>query len=806
MSGIGDAPWTGVHSAEALRATVQSAGVGVAIAGLDGRIIEVSAAFARLLGREPVQIAKMRWRDLIHPGDVAADLGLVGAILSGERDTYRVVERFVRPDGAIVWGDVNVGCVRDAAGEVTSLVSQVVDVTPEVLAQEALALSSARWRSVLDTFVEPSFICLPVRDASGTAVDLRVNYLNEQGAQLLNRQRADVLGRTMLDTFPHADDLGSVAKLVEPLDTDVPVRLVLEDLGATGMRGSFELSSYPFGDEIIIMVREITQQLRAEQALRESENRYRLLAQNAMDLVFSLDKKAVIEWVSPSVTALLGYRPDELVGQFGGMLIHPEDLPLLLAAAAEAREGIPAACRIRMVTSTGDSRWVEAVPRSLTDDDGELVGGVIGVRDIQVEVEAREALEHEIEFDALTGLAKRAVALLRIQEILDTRSSPDWALLCVGVDGMTAVNQAYTYAAGDAVLKAVADRLVGAAGASDRVARIAGDEFVVLMRDIVTPTDAANAARRILDAVHGAVDVDHTNIDVTVCAGIASSRGQGAQDLLRDATAAMRQASAKGSNRWEFLDGDVGEETRVVLKMQGELREALERGEIVPWFMPLADFGDGSIVGYEALVRWVREDGTVVGPDQFIDVAEGTGLILEIDRRMLSTVLDRMVNWPSELHFAVNVSAATLSSGTLDEWVRSELVRTGVRPERLNLEVTETSLFHVTASVQETMQSLADLGISWWVDDFGTGFSSISHLRDLPVAGLKLDQTFTSGITAHDSHATRLALGLAGLANGLGLSTVAEGVETAEQAALLAGQGWQLGQGWHFGKPAPDLR
>ena len=806
MISSGDAPWAGVDSAEVLRAMVRSTVVGLAVTDPDGRIIEVSPTLAEMLGRDRDTLLTESWQEITHPDDLAVDSELTRQVLAGEREAFQRVKRFLRADGTEVWGDLSVGCVRDEAGGVRYFVAQIIDVSADVQVRKDLVLTAARWQSVVGTFFEPSFICLPVRNEAGAVIDLRFTYVNPAAATLIGRPPVAAIGHTMLGTFPDAFEVGSMVRLATPSDAAPAIPLVVRQAGGETAERAYELSSYPLGGEVVVIARDVTERVSAERALRESERRYRLLAQNAMDLVFSLDKKAIIGWVSPSVTGLLGYQPDELVGQFGGMLIHPDDLPILLAAAAQAREGIPSTCQIRMVTRDGGSRCVEATPRSLLDDAGELVGGVIGVRDIQLEVEAREALEHEIGFDGLTGLAKRDVALDRIREILDTRTSPGWALLCVGVDSMTAVNQAYTYAAGDTVLRAVAERLVEAAGAIDRVARIAGDEFVVLMRDIVTPTDAANAARRILDAVHGPVDMGHTTIDVTGCAGIALSRGQDAQDLLRDATAAMRQASAQGPNRWEFLGGDVGEETRLVLKMQGELREALEQGQIVPWFMPIADFSDGSIVGYEALVRWVLGDGTVVGPDRFIAVAERTGLIFEIDRRMLSTVLDRMVTWAPELHFAVNVSAASLSSGTLDAWVRSELIRTGVRPDRLHLEVTETSLFHVTASIQQTMQSLADLGISWWVDDFGTGFLSISHLRDLPVAGLKLDQTFTAGITPHDSHATRLSRGLAGLANGLGLSTVAEGVETAEQATMLAGQGWQFGQGWFFGKPAPDLR
>ena len=218
-----------------------------------------------------------------------------------------------------------------------------------------------------------------------------------------------------------------------------------------------------------------------------------------------------------------------------------------------------------MRSKSGDDRWVDATPRPIFDATGTLVGGVIGVRDIDAEMTARNALAHASDFDPLTGLARRGLARTRIGEILDDRGDQDWALICVGVNGLTAVNQAYTYTAGDAVLLAVAERLVQAAGAVDSVARIAGDEFAVMVPDIHDATDAAAAAERILAAVRGPVTVGQASVDVTACAGIAMANHGDAEDLLRDSTAAMRQATARGHDRWEFLDGNVGEQTRGAL-------------------------------------------------------------------------------------------------------------------------------------------------------------------------------------------------------------------------------------------------
>ena len=206
-----------------------------------------------------------------------------------------------------------------------------------------------------------------------------------------------------------------------------------------------------------------------------------------------------------------------------------------------------------MVTHTGNSRWVDATPWPLRDAAGTIAGTVIGVRDVSTEVATQAALEHEVQFDALTGLAGRGLALDRIREILQTRTAPGWALICVGVDGMTQVDQAYTHETGDAVLKAVARRLVEASGAEDRVARVAGDEFVILQRDLVTATDAGNAAERILDTVRGQVRVNGFTVDITCCAGVAMYTDEDADELLRDATAAMRQASPgdpTGGSSW----------------------------------------------------------------------------------------------------------------------------------------------------------------------------------------------------------------------------------------------------------------
>lgn len=663
-----------------------------------------------------------------------------------------------------------------------------------------------RLRATIDSFMDPHVLLRPVRRSDGRIIDFSFVDANNAACHVNGTPRHELLGRRLLDVFPGHHQSGLFDRLVTTIESGVALQL--DDFpydGDTRWGGGryFDQRAVGVGADLSYTWRDVTAWNEASVSLHDSEKRFRMLAENAMDLVVSTDTDWVIDWVAPSITAVLGYQPSEVVGLHAESLVHPDDRRLLRETVNRSFGGSPDSARLRFRPYTGDFRWMELTPRPVHDHAGTLVGGVAGLRDVDREVRTTDALERELSFDALTGLAKRSVGIDRIRELLETRHAPGWALLCAGVHGLTTINQAYTYAAGDEVLVEVANRLVAAAGAHDRVARIAGDEFVVLLRDIVTAADAVSAAERLLDAVHGSVLIAGTQVDLDICIGIAVADGGDAESLVRDATAAMRQAAAKGPRCCVFLDGNVALQTRHVLDVQAELRAALADDQIVPWFQPVTVLADGRTVGYEALVRWIRPDGSVVPPADFLDIAERSNLILQIDQVVLAKSVQAIARLDPDLHVAVNVSAATLHAGHLEWSVRSALELAGVAPSRLHLEVTETALLHATGEVGRTMRALSELGITWWVDDFGTGYSSVSHLRDLPVHGLKLDRSFTADIASSDDHSARLALGLVGLAQGLGLDTVAEGVETREQAAALLGQGWHLGQGWLYGRPGP---
>jgi len=430
----------------------------------------------------------------------------------------------------------------------------------------------------------------------------------------------------------------------------------------------------------------------------------------------------------------------------------------------------------------------------------------VSLRDIHDEVAGRERLEHAVRHDPLTGLVTRAVAVRRLQRALDDDQSGIVAVLKIGIDGLARVNESLGHAAGDLVLATVAARVVDAVGDYDQVARGTGDELIVLLTGLASASVAGDLADRVRAAVRGAVAVDGREVLPTVCVGVATSESLtegSAERMLAAAGIAMRDAKAGGGDRTLFVDPALAEAATRRLTLEIELRQAIPAGELRPWFQPVVTLTDGRVIGYEALVRWIRPDGERRQPDDFLPIAERTALVVELDKSVLDQSLAILRTLPDDQHVAVNVSPASLLRHDYVEHVVAAIDSAGVRPGRLILEITETALLDGMEAVREHMRLIAARGVRWYVDDFGTGYSSIAHLRDLPVAGIKLDRSFTMGIGEGDATCIRLAQALAGLAQGLQLATVAEGVETEEEAAYLLAQGWEHAQGWLYGAAAP---
>ena len=709
-------------------------------------------------------------------------------------------------DGALVVYDRHTGAfdslaqtlLEDIAADLGLGIARLRSHTAREHAVRDLAASESRYRLLAENASD----VILLSDAA-----MNLTWVSASAQHVLGWSVEELAGRPASE-FIHPDDLPALRNKVAVSERGrEQVRLRYRWRCADGTYLWMEAIGRPISDDgtgqrgRVVALRNIDAQVRAERELSEREARYRLLAENASDIVWEISADGRLQWVSPSVTRVIGWSPEEILGKVALDLVDPLDRESLILMRAKVFHGQTAAGEVRIQTSSGSSRWMALTIRPVITDDG--VARIATLRDIESEVQARQSLDFVLGHDQLTGLPnlehiKRRIDVERAR-LLPGRAM---AVLCVGVDGLAQVNEAFTHSAGDIVLTTVAVRIVGATGEPDLVGRSTGDEFIVVLADLQAESDAGELAEDIRKAIAGPIEVSDRTLMVTASIGLATgARNIPTDQLLRNATLALRRAKNSGRDRCSFADPAMAVEAQHQLSLGQEIRAALAAQQLRAWFQPIVALSDSRVRGYEALVRWEHHEGLRM-PGSFLPVAERSSLICEIDVAMLQQAVVALTELPADMFISVNVSANTLSRMSYADTAAQVLADHSVDPARLHLELTETALLTLDAQVRTTMQRLRGFGVKWYVDDFGTGYSSISHLRDLPVDGLKLDMSFTFGLAQGDPTAKRLAVGLVGLARGMGLDTVAEGVETADVAQTLAAMGWINAQGWLYGKAA----
>jgi diguanylate cyclase (GGDEF)-like protein len=439
-------------------------------------------------------------------------------------------------------------------------------------------------------------------------------------------------------------------------------------------------------------------------------------------------------------------------------------------------------------------------------------------RQLQAEVaqrlEAEQRQRHEAAHDGLTGLPNRAAFASQVQAALDfIRERPGLrvAVLFVNVDRFKHVNDSLGPARADELLTAIARRLEGCLRPGDALARVGGDEFAALLCNVEEPDGARLVADRLLAQLKEPFAVAGKELFVQASIGIALSEAHGdADELLRDADTAVHQAKSRGRGRYETFDPAMRAQAARLLDLETHLRRAIERSEFVVFYQPIVSLASGGIIGAEALVRWAHPERGLVGPVEFMPLAEETGLVIWIDRWVLRAAASQVREWQQRLpgqpafSLSVNFSGRQLAQPLLADYVREVLVETGLDPAALKLEVTESVVMENAELARETLARLRDMGVRLLVDDFGTGYSSLSYLDRFPFHTVKIDQSFVKGLRGQVTPIVRTILELA---RGLGMDVVAEGIETAEQMQILRDSGCGYGQGYLFARPlaAADL-
>ena len=571
---------------------------------------------------------------------------------------------------------------------------------------------------------------------------------------------------------------------------------------------------------------------RIRRQLAERDQLFHLISENAADMIALVDSDGRRLYNSPAYLKVLGYSPEDLKATSSIEQIHPDDRPRVLKAAEKARLGGPGErMEYRVRHKDGSWRTLESTASPIRNANGQTDKLVIVNRDITERKRAEEMLAHNAFHDGLTNLPNRALFLDRLQQALTLskrHANYKFAVLLIDVDEFKIINDSLGHTVGDELLIQIGQRLKDSvrradtvsrprtSGAPDRLAnddtlaRLGGDEFTILLDDIRDPIEAVRVAERLQAELTTPFIVNQQEIVISASIGIVSSTSPHtqAEDLVRDADIAMYRAKRAGRARCEVSDTAMHANAVKRLRLETDLRKALEQGEFRVYYQPIVSLQTGKITGFEALTRWQRPEG-ILPPIEFIAVAEETGLIIPMNRCLLREACQHLRSWQSEfpssppLTMSVNITAREFAQPDLVSEIRKSLDQTGVDPGCLQLEIIETIAMGDAEKSGHVLAQLKALGVRLSIDDFGTGYSSLSRLRRIPVDTLKIDRAFISNMDS-DPENREIVRAIIVLAHNLGLKVVAEGTEKEEQINLLKQLNCEMAQGYFFSRPADD--
>jgi len=650
--------------------------------------------------------------------------------------------------------------------------------------------------------------------------------LAESAKELLLRVKEDGIDLVLLDIeMPEVSGLDALQALRESYSPiELPIIMVTAKNQSDDIVKALEMGANDYLTKPVdfpVALARIGTQLshkQAQEALRESEERYALAARGANDGLWDWNLVTGAVYFSPRWKAMLGFREDEIDDRLEEWLgrIHDADRERVKEEIAAHQRGLTPhfESEHRLLHKDGGFRWM--LSRGLAVQD--RTGKPLRMAGSQTDITERKVS------DPLTALPNRLLFIDRLGRLIKhskRRKDHLFSVLFLDLDGFKMINDSLGHLVGDQLLVGVAMRLekclrssdtVARLGETFTVARLGGDEFTILLDDLKEPADANRAAERLMKALAPPFLLAGKEVFTSISIGITLSNTayEQPEDMLRDADTAMYRAKSLGKARYEVFDADMRASVMARLQLETDLRRALERNEFRNFYQPIVSLESGRIVGFEALMRWQHPTRGMIAPEEFIFVAEETGLIREIGWWSLREACQQMSNWRAGskgyagLTMSVNLSAKQLLQPHLVEDMDKLLRETALPSEALKLEITESAVMADPAAAVEMLQRIKSLGIRLAIDDFGTGYSSLSYLHRFPLDTLKIDRSFISGNGAGEG-GIEIARTIMPMAKNLRLDVVAEGVETIEQVTLLKKLQCKYAQGYYFSKPlAPE--
>ncbi len=763
-----------------------------------------NSASERLLGYRPDELVGKLAFEFIHPDDRAAMLGLFQEVVRQPNQTASAEFRFQNKDGS--WRYLAaVGKNLLHEPDIAGVIVNSRDVSEQKVAEQAVRESEQRFRQLTENIDQVFWISDPLLT--------RIDYISPAYETIWGRTCASLIEapRSFLESV-HPDDRQELIATLAANEAGRPYSTEYRILRPDGNIRWICDRGFPVFDQQgrVYRCAGIAEDITKRRARDEQLRLQGLALSAAANSIFITDKDGHILWVNAAFCRLSGYGIDELVGQNPRILksgkhdacYYEHCWRTILSGKVWSGEVIER-------RKNGEFYTVQQTITPLTDTSGAVTHFIAVHEDITARKDAEARIEHLAYHDPLTGLCNRAELHNRLEQAVDhaTRNSASLALHFIDLDRFKVINDTLGHPTGDALLQAVAKRLERCLRASDTVARIGGDEFAVLQRDIADLERAAALASKMVGIMAEPFRVLGRDIHITPSIGISvfpldSSRPD---ELVKNADMAMYLAKSEGRNNFQFFTAELNEQLRDRLALESDLHTALDKGEFVLHYQPQFNLRTRQLTGMEALIRWQHPTRGLVPPGRFISIAEESGLIHALSRWVLEQACTQNAVWQAaglpRRRIAVNISSANFMHSDLCQTITEVLGRSGLPAQFLELEVTETLLLQ-DEHVEKAMPSLKKMGVALSIDDFGTGYSSLTYLRRLPVEKLKIDQSFVRGLPDNQDDAI-IVRAIIDLGHALGNTVIAEGVETEGQLNYLRDHECDEGQGYLFGRPMP---
>ena len=778
---------------EIIREVFDLTAVGLVVLSPEGTFGLVNRAFCDMVGYAREELEGQAYYGLVRREDLEDDEGYMRTIRAGGEPPALLDTRLVHKDGREVWVRVLTTLRRDAAGTARYVISAIIDLTDSKRTEEELERHLHFTRALLDAIPSPVYF----KDREG-----RIPVYNRAWDEIFGGAPGEG------EDVHHERDRGLLER-----PSSTTYESVVREPG--GGERQMLYSKVSFVDQegaiagLIGVITDVTRYKEAESALETSEARFRVLTESSLDLISVLEEDGTIRYQSPALRTLMGYDPSETIGSNIFDKIHPDDVEGARSAFRRVIERRQSSEPLEFRVRHHDGMWrtFESLGTNCLANP-HIRGVVFNSRDITDRKMIQQRIQHLAYHDNLTGLPNRSLLQDRLAHSIAhaERSQRRVAVLFIDLDNFKNINDTLGHDVGDELLRQVSRRLTECIRLEDTIARQGGDEFIVLLDSLDDSRGASVVAEKILNRLRQPFELGGTEQHVSGSLGIAlyPEDGPDPQTLLKNADTAMFHGKSLGKNTYQFFTQQMNIAVKRRMLLETALRRAVMLKSFALHYQPQINLETGEIIAVEALVRWKSEDGTTLLPGDFIAVAEETGLINEMGEWVLREGCRQAKEWQDlglpPCRMAINLSARQFSDRGFLEMVNRALDDTGLAPALLEMEITESQVMRQTEGMIMLLNQLSEMGVHLAIDDFGTGYSSLSYLKRLPIRKLKIDQSFVRDITV-DPNDTAIVVAIINMAKSLELETIAEGVETAGQLALLRSKGCRMGQGFYFSPP-----